>query len=220
MDQFGCDKGFKHQYHTVYADIIESVYKEHGHVNLLELGVWKGASTLAFLKYMSDCEIPFTITGVDLFERCEIDWVSRQLTKQCAQQGIGIDPRTINMIRGNSQNPTPELVSSVHDMGINLIIDDAQHTPRANRLTLESFWDILLPKGLFVIEDVWPLDEMSDDEKRHSWLLKHSNDYTDEEYDLFIESVQDKDPHFTEIDLRKTHPDSYMVKLEKAVSLC
>lgn len=210
FDHYHCDKGFKHGYHMPYADIIEAIYKEHGHVNLLELGVWKGASTHAFQRYFTDCEIPYTITGVDLFERCKLFWVASQFTNDSG----------INLIQGNSQNPDPELLDELHGMNINLIIDDAQHTPLANRLTLEAFWDVLVPKGQYVIEDVWPLDEMTDEEKDHSWLRKHPEDYTDEEYTRFIGAVQDRDQHFSEFDLRITHPDSYMIKLDKEVPLC
>ena len=201
FDRFKCDKGFKHGYEYVYAHAIEQVRARFGCVIMLELGVFKGASSRAFSLYMSDLDIDHQIHGVDLFERVSI----RDVMTACSQF------KDIHLAKDDTQDPKLSSPSGA----LNLIIDDAQHTPAANRKTLHNYWQHLVPGGVYFIEDVWPLDEMTDEERNHWWLRKHAGDYTMKKYEEFLKECRMCDPLFEEIDLRSPHPDSFIIKLEK-----
>lgn len=202
-----CDKGFKHRYHEIYADLFASVYARFGRVDLLEIGVFKGASTLAFAEYLSYLDIPFKITGIDTFERVDLERVVSSIRKSSF-----IDSN-VKYIKCDSQDIT---TSRLDDIGMhNIIIDDAEHTPDANRTTLENFWGNLYEDGIYVIEDVWPLDDMSYEELGHFWLEKYKEEFTEEKFKDFIQTVECFDIEYSRRDLRNPHPDSYMFILQR-----
>ena len=65
FDKYGCDKGRKHGYDVYYQKLFDSYDKN---INILEIGVFRGDSTLATHEYLEDA----TIYGVDIFERVDI----------------------------------------------------------------------------------------------------------------------------------------------------
>ena len=59
FDKYGCDKGRKHGYDVYYQKLFDSYDKN---INILEIGVFRGDSTLATHEYLEDA----TIYGVDI----------------------------------------------------------------------------------------------------------------------------------------------------------
>ena len=63
FDKFSCDKASRHSYHEIYEPHFEPLKDKE--INILEIGIFKGASTAAFTKYFSKAHI----YGIDIFER-------------------------------------------------------------------------------------------------------------------------------------------------------
>ena len=157
--------------------------------------------------YTSKAGKLFKITGIDTFERVDLERVVSSIRKSSF-----IDSN-VKYIKCDSQDIT---TSRLDDIGMhNIIIDDAEHTPDANRTTLENFWGNLYEDGIYVIEDVWPLDDMSYEELGHFWLEKYKEEFTEEKFKDFIQTVECFDIEYSRRDLRNPHPDSYMFILQR-----
>ena len=190
MKHHGCDR-WEHGYDTIYSR--EWEHRREEPIRILELGVWHGHGIDVWLEYFPNAEI----VGIDVFTRLKVDEV------KCAKI-----PR-VTLIEGSSQTPKAYLDLSPFDM----IIDDAQHTPRANRKTFESAKHLLKDDGVFYIEDVWPLSIMSTAEKSHPWLRRSPNEYNDKEYQMFLDEVHNG-YHVEMFDLREgRRPDSVLFKV-------
>jgi hypothetical protein len=50
FNKYGCDKTRKHQYDRVYAPVLDTMMNKR--INVLEVGVFNGHSTEAFLQYL------------------------------------------------------------------------------------------------------------------------------------------------------------------------
>ena len=61
--KYRCDKGTKHNYHKVYSELWESLRDKP--INFLEIGIFEGLSTKAFLEYFPKAKF----YGIDIFTR-------------------------------------------------------------------------------------------------------------------------------------------------------
>jgi len=166
-----CDR-WEHNYHVAY----EEYWRDHREepINILELGVWNGYGINSWLEYFPNA----TVYGIDVFERVSLEDAKKNIK----------DMGRVELIKGSSQ--TPEAYEKLGDITFDMIIDDAQHTPKANRLTFESAIDYLKEDGAFFIEDVWPLSIMTDKEKSLPWLKKSPDDYNEKEYNEFLNTLE------------------------------
>jgi hypothetical protein len=186
-----------HHYYLEYEK--EFVKNKNAPIHILEIGVFKGISTESWIEYFENA----MIYCIDTFERIEpknIDILNHSRVKwlQCDST----DPYLPQILKTHWNN-----------IQFDYIIDDGLHTPYANQRTFENLIKFLKPSGIYYIEDVWPLDVMSNVEKDHSWIKRNRHDFTEEKYDSFIQSVN-KYKH-DRIDFRATSnlPDSYLFKI-------
>jgi hypothetical protein len=198
-NKYGCDKSSKHSYDLIYQKYFEPVREER--IKILELGVFKGASMKAHQEYFPNA----IVHGLDIFERVSIDAVDVDLDRGALFEGSSQDKEAPAFIRNEFKN-----------IKYDFIIDDAQHTPEANRKTFEIFSRMMKKTGVYFIEDVWPMDIMTKEELNHPWLNKHASDYTSEKFDKFLDSLKGFD--VTRYDNRAIsgHPDSYIMAIKNA----
>lgn len=194
-----CDKGSKHSYELVYEKDFELIKNEK--INILEVGIFKGESTASWIEYFPNA----TVYGIDIFKRvkeADIEILSHPRVKHLKADSI--QSKIVSIIKTNWP-----------DIKFDIIIDDGLHTPLANKETFLNLIDFLKINGVFYIEDVWPLNEMTDKEMNNPWILKHPQDYTKENMNKFLDSI--KGYNLEIFDNRKIskEPDSVIYKITK-----
>lgn len=211
FDKWGCDKGRKHGYEECYEQFFEPVKNEK--INILEVGIFKGRSLEVFREYFPNAQI----YGIDIFTRVTPN-----------------EPRLVRLFANKNvhwamcDSTDPKCVSEItktfgKNIEFDIIIDDGLHEPEANALTLKNLWPLLKSDGIYFVEDVWPLDEMStQDIEDHVWLNQQPEIYSNEKYNLFLKQLENK--HVERFDLRKPSTsighvheegDSYIFKVMK-----
>ena len=192
FNKYDCDKAKKHKYDLIYEKFFNSI--RYDNINILEIGIFKGNSIQAWLDYFPNA----TIYGVDIFERVKPENIK-----------ILNHPR----VKWAKCDSTISNVKEWKDIQFDIIIDDGLHTTEANLKTFNSFKNQL--RGSYYIEDVWPLNIMSNEELNHSWI-QIKKDYSIEKYNSLLNELNQfgKVEHF---DLRKKtmQPDSYIIKITK-----
>jgi hypothetical protein len=194
FDKHNCDKAEKHNYHKVYGP--EFVKRRDLNINILEIGIFKGASTRSLLEYFPNANF----YGIDIFERVPMDSID-----------IYSNPR-VSWIKGDS-------MSTKVDWGVmfDFIIDDGAHWPDANRLTFLNFIQYLKEDGVYWIEDVFPLDKLRKNiSKRDSkWLKERSNLYCLKSHEELLHTLQRY--RYIERDHRNLtgHEDSFVYEIRK-----
>ena len=185
FDRHGCDKGRRHGYERVYEPAFKDLRQEP--LRILEIGIYKGASLLAWADYFPNA----TIVGIDIFKRVKPENIPALK-----------HPR----VEWHEHDSTQPL-----DIGrFDFIIDDGMHTHTAQRQTFDNFMPYV--DNTYFIEDVWALGHMSESEKAHSWLQRDG--YSESEYSRLLQSLS---PHKTRFhDLRAKHqPDSFIIQVAR-----
>jgi len=196
LDRFNCDKS-AHCYYKLYEKDFKDIRLKN--LNILEVGIWKGRSHLSWLKYFPNS----SIYGIDIFTRIapkEVPVLSHDRMHWIKQ-----DSRSISLFA--------DIQKKWGDIKFDVIIDDGLHTPIANMYTFLNLHVFL--KGVYYIEDAWPLHLMSPEELEHPWIKKKAKDYTQAHMYEFLDLIRQF--KVTEFDLRKDSglPDSYIFKVEK-----
>jgi len=197
-----CDKGKDHQYYREYSKTFTPNFKG----NILEVGIWHGTSTCAFSEYMPKANL----YGIDKFGR-----VSMEETKCYNLNRVHLAKADSTSLRDIGLTMVKWTVENGSEVEFDVIIDDGKHTPDANRMTFENLWRAVKPGGIYYIEDVWPLDIMTDQEWQHKWIDSHKEIFTMEKYNEFLKALE---PYkYERIDLRKESgkPNSYIFKVYK-----
>lgn len=198
--KYGCDKSSRHRYHLIYDRILD----QYDAPRILEIGVLRGDSTLSFMEYKPKAKI----VGVDVFTRISL----KQVRSRFARRSLDIPLYTCDSTDSVAVKKAMENVKEKFD----IIIDDAAHFPDTNRETLINFMPYLSDNGIYVIEDIFPVDIMTPEEFQHPWIIKNPLSYTIEKYTNFLNEVN-KYNNVKHYDHRsKTRmPDSYMITLTK-----
>jgi hypothetical protein len=194
FNKYKADKTIKHKYDTVYEKYFEPIKDDQ--LNILEIGVYKGSSTLALHEYFPHA----TLYGLDLFKRVPMEQIEPYGLERC------------NFVKGDS---TFAFDSNLTNIKFDIIIDDGMHTPIANTKTFRNFKPLLADDGQYFIEDVWPIELMSEEEMQHQWIKNHPFDYNVHMNKIFLQTINDSGMNIERFDLRKTtgHPDSYIIRL-------
>jgi hypothetical protein len=196
--KYRCDKK-DHMYYEVYEKWFEN--KKNEPLNILEIGIFKGVSMDAWREYLPNANI----FGIDVFTRLKpeevpalkkdrVHWLKSDSTKNSVQSAIK---------------------EKWGDVIFDVIIDDGLHTPEANANTFENLIPLLKDDGVFYIEDIWPLDIMTDQEWKHSWMARNKAKYNMDKWKVFENALVGY--NVERIDLRKESaiPDSYIFKVTK-----
>lgn len=196
-----CDK-IDHGYDAVYSKFFEKI-RNYSTINLLEIGIWKGASVDSWLEYFPN----INIYGIDIFSRIKEEEVPALK-----------NPR-MHYIKGDSTNPNiREQIAEKwgENIKFDIVIDDGLHTPDANRLTFNHISPFLGLNPQYYVEDIWCIGKMTEEERKHYWLIKKAKDFTLEKYNEFLGSFGEEysAEHF---DLRKSSrmQDSYIIRVTK-----
>lgn len=101
---------------------------------MLEIGVQTGASVRMWADYFPNAQI----VGIDI-------------NPQCAQ----FASRRIQIITGSQDNPEiAKFFRSEYPDGFEIVIDDGSHVGEHQRASLDLFFPLVRPGGLYVIEDL------------------------------------------------------------------
>ena len=197
--KYRCDKGTKHNYHKVYSELWESLRNKP--INFLEVGIFKGLSTQAFLEYFPKAKF----YGIDIFTRLNPEDVPV------------LNNERVRWIKGDSMNHNirSQIKKEWKDIQFDIILDDAKHTPEANQLTFKNISPFLKDGGMYLIEDVFPLHIMNTKEMNHQWIQEKSDELNYLKFQNFQKELQGW--KVTEYDLRKKskQPESYIFKITK-----
>ena len=199
FEKYKCDKA-DHLYHEVYQPHFEPIKDQP--LKILEVGIFKGVSMDSWHEYLPNA----TIYGIDIFTRLSPDQIPA--LKKDRIQWAFCDSTSDSVY----QTITDKWGD---DIKFDAIIDDGLHTPFANAKTFENLISFLKDDGVFYIEDVWPLDIMSEQEWNHSWMKKNKDKYNMKMWEVFAASVSDY--KVVQHDLRKPSaiPDSYIYEIRK-----
>ena len=198
FERYACDKGYKHGYNEVYEPHFEPLKDKD--IKILEIGVYKGASLLAWRDYFSKAQL----YGIDLFVRESRREIMKALD----------DPR-IHLMKGDSTSAViaPLMYENFGAIKFDIIIDDGLHTPRAQMQTFHNLLPFLKEDGQYFIEDVWPLDIMTEKEMSHHWVQRHPDRYNTLDHEMFLSALDRSNKKVERFDLRKqAQPDSYIIK--------
>jgi hypothetical protein len=124
----GTDKFKRHNYTEIYFDFFK--YLKNNKIKLLELGILNGDSLRMWREWFPNAEI----TGVD----------------HNIKNLKPID--NVNIIKSNTQ--TIDICRDLNNEEFDIIIDDADHHPYQQLITLWNTWPLLKKDGLYIIEDV------------------------------------------------------------------
>ena len=129
-DKFGTDKKILcHGYTRAYEKFFKTM--RYDVKNLIEVGIWEGASTRMWQMYFPDA----IIHALDI-TRSSVDKISE-----------------ISRVKGYHMNACEPAFWSSLNFKAEIIIDDGSHIVEEQVKMLSLAWDTLLPGGYYVIED-------------------------------------------------------------------
>jgi len=197
FDWYDCDKGsLKHRYDRVYEPTLKPLCDKP--FRMLEIGVFKGNSTEAFTEFCPKVEI----VGVDIFTRVDVKDI-----------GIFHDSRVTPCKCDSLEGPNDEFKKLVGRKKFDVIIDDGLHTHEAQWKTFENFIPYLKKGGSYFIEDVWPYDRMTEQQKQHYWVKKHAPAFSEEEYQKLLDAIAPYKVIYH--DLRAGYdPDTFIIEIK------
>ena len=173
FNKYRCDKGFKHCYHEVYEKEFQPLKEEK--INILEIGIFRGTSTSAFLEYFPNA----MIYGIDIFTRInpkEIDVLQHERVKWLKGDSL-------------SRNITREIKSKWPDVKFDIVIDDAKHTPEANAITVKNISPLVKDTGMYFVEDVFPMHKMTVKEMDNEWVKSHQDELNYLQFTKFEKAI-------------------------------
>jgi hypothetical protein len=168
-------------------------------LQLFEVGIFLGRSMEAWVEWLPNA----TITGMDTFERLPPEDVPI-LTHE-----------RVRWYRGSSAGKLPPKLHGRSEL-YDFVIDDGCHWHCAQQMTFYRCWPLLKPGGSYFIEDVWPFDLMSDEEKRHQWIVGHPGAWTDDAFAGLLRQVSVGDVRRHDFrDDETLRPDRYVIEVRK-----
>ena len=198
FDKHHTDKSSKHKYHEIYEPLWEPIRDKE--INILEVGVWKGHGLAAMHEYFPNANL----YGIDIFSRItpeEVDILKEDRVK---------------WVKGDSTNiVSRSLIENAFGVEFDIILDDGAHCPASNMKTFQTLSPLLKDDGMYIIEDVWPLERMTPKECAHPWLKRWPNRYNDLANNNFLAELLKSGLEIKRYDNRKKsgEPDSYIITL-------
>ena len=211
FDDNKSDKSTKHDYHLIYEPFFEKIRYEP--INILEVGILKGHSMLAWLEYFPNAQI----YGIDIFTRVgmlEIPALKRKRTHWA------ICDSTTMVSQSTIKRKWP-------DVKFDIILDDGLHTLRGQAKTFMNLMPLLKEDGTYFIEDVCPVDKLQEERcdphhpgftvKIHNWFARAEKHFNPIQMDFFMNTLKDSGHKITHHDNRVMtgEPDSYVISIKK-----
>ena len=208
FEDLDCDKSGTHSYDTIYEphfDQFESTF------NLLEVGIFRGASSRAFL----NCYDNIHYYGIDVFERYSVNIVSDLMT----------DDRFNLLVADSTSDYIQDTITREWgDVEFDVIIDDGSHLHGDITETLKKLYRFLRSGGTYYIEDFFPLTFQGltfDNQKlieQRQYFLDRPDLFNKKTYNKLFNTIELLDPSNVEhFDLRvqDNRTDSYVIKITK-----
>lgn len=208
FDYYRCDKSSSHSYHTVYEPYLD---KFTSSFNLLEIGIFKGASSRAFIS----CYDNIQYYGVDIFDRKSVDIVS-DLKDNHRFKFLKADSTSDICIKLVNDN--------WGDISFDIIIDDGSHLHNDIATTFANFYPMLEVGGTYFIEDMFPdnFDGLKFNNNQligqRIYFVDNYDKFNDETLSNIFNTIEGFTPSTVEhIDLRiqDNRTDSYILKITK-----
>lgn len=196
FDRHGCDKSSKHGYEEVYDQYFHPV--RNAPLDILEIGVFKGASTKALHEYFPNA----TMHCVDIFKRTNPEDLDV------------LQEERVRWIKADSMSGClPDRMWNSWGSGISFdfIIDDGAHYPKANLKTFRNCFPFLKKGGTYFIEDVWPLELMTPRELDNRWLKENSDRYGQLDNNAFVSEISKHNVSRHDLRGKRGIPDSYII---------
>ena len=125
----GTDKTTTHSYGSLYNILFEQ-YRETAR-NVLEIGVYSGASVLSMSEYLINAHID----GVDI---------------NLSNLKFGRNNNKISYFEMDGTKPDLKVLNKTYD----IILDDGSHFPQHQVLSLIAFTPYLNKSGMYIIDDI------------------------------------------------------------------
>lgn len=202
FSKYGCDKGAKHRYDQVYGPEFEALRNEP--IKILEVGIFRGESMRAWLEFFPNA----TVYGIDIFTRVEakdLDVLNHERVKWLKADSTKAIVRTL-------------IDAEWGEVEFDIIIDDGLHTPLGNADTFTNLFPYIKDGGSFYVEDVWPLDIMTQVEMNHPWIKKYPERYNMTDWEVFEKAINKQNySSIKRFDNRivSGQGDSYIIKVKK-----
>jgi len=171
------DKGTVHSYIDFYEVYFEP---KRDHARLLEIGLMSGSSMLVWSRYFRT----YRLVGIDLESDLgpAKDFHSQLESDPDIDLYLGLDS-------------TKEYVpNELRARDFDFIIDDGNHEFWAQILTLQSYWPLLMPGGVYFIEDIMGDGEVQQlrkliDTRYPGSVIEHHSGFKDDRKDDQILAV-------------------------------
>ena len=174
-DKYNTDKGSKFGHKHNYTEIYDEYFSKYigKSPNILEIGVFQGASLKMYHEYFVDCEV-YAIDIVDSCVRFSDNKTHIYIFDAADKAGIDMFKRLIGNVK------------------FDIIIDDGSHEPYEQYRTLIGFFDLLTEDGIYIIEDIH--SNILDPDNKNCPLKclpfrQHTEYLTDEENDLLLSKL-------------------------------
>lgn len=205
---FNCDKGGIHSYDSVYEPHLDQYESQF---NLLEVGIFKGASSRAFLS----CYENLVYYGLDIFERHSLVFVADLMSND--RFNVLVADSTSNYVQDI-------IIREWGDVKFDVIIDDGSHFHNDISDTLENLYPFLKGGGTYFIEDFFPLNfegltfNNTPTRKKKIFFLDHSDQFNQGSLNRLFDTVDSLNPtnveHF-DLRVQDNTADSYVIKITK-----
>lgn len=208
LKDFDCDKSGTHSYDTIYEPHFDQFKSSF---NLLEVGIYKGASSRAFL----NCYDNLMYYGIDIFKRHNLNIVSDLMSN---------DRFKVLVADSTSDYVQETIEREWGDVKFDVIIDDGSHLHNDITSTLKNTYPFLKDGGVYYIEDFFPNNfngvEFNDNyvAGQRQYFVTRPNDFNEDTYNELFKTINDFQPLSVDhIDLRSqdNRTDSYIIKITK-----
>jgi hypothetical protein len=177
---YGTDK-VDHGYIDVYSELFESIKDEKN--NVLEIGVWGGASICMWSKYFSNSHI----MGMDVPTEIKENTIYPFSVEQSAQLAASLGNVSLffgdSGSRENFDEMTTYLESITGRKEFDVIIDDGSHFQHDIMVGLGGLFKYLSSGGIYIIEDITPYRDLENGAQwwGHSEESHHVGGFHDDE---------------------------------------
>ena len=177
---YGTDK-VDHGYIDIYSELFESIKDEKN--NVLEIGVWGGASICMWSKYFSNSHI----MGMDVPTEIKENTIYPFSVEQSAQLAASLGNVSLffgdSGSRENFDEMTTHLESITGRKEFDVIIDDGSHFQHDMMVGLGGLFKYLSSGGIYIIEDIAPYRELENGAQwwGHSEESHHVGGFHDDE---------------------------------------